>query len=159
MMIRVAALSLAGIVALLSGAANAAPNCSSLPASEGCTCVVDLVEGGLLAELTDVSGGVQKTADGGYTPVTSSTPIKIGDGVYITEGKGVLTAGPSCQLMSLGPQTSIIAKEVGGCGCIQVSNLKPPVTLADTLKLGLGIADTAGLINQSQQNENEPVSP
>jgi hypothetical protein len=83
--------------------------------------------------------------------------MSAGDGVLIEDGKAVLTAGPSCQMKALGPQTSVVAGIVEGCGCVWISQ-KTAAPVGDGGTIG-AIAGVAGIAAYVASQKQEPLSP
>lgn len=107
----------------------AAPNCGALVATQGCACAAPITPGTPIGQLSGVEGNVQKSGAHGYTPVTLSTPLNVGDGLLIGDtGKAMMTVGLACQ-QALGPETSVFVRAIQGCACVDTiaHNDVPPV--------------------------------
>jgi hypothetical protein len=121
----------------------AAADCSALVASQGCACAAPITPGTPIGQLTGVEGNVQKSGAHGYTPVTVSTPLNVGDGLLIGDtGKATMVVGLACQ-QALGSETSVFVRAIQGCACVD--------TIAHN--------DVAPVLSNPRQIAGAPSSP
>ena len=74
-----------------------------------------------VALLNYIKGEVLKSDKAGFTPVTGSTTLQVGDTVLLkADAQAELTAGNCSHVV--GPQASLIVKQIDGpCACIALS--------------------------------------
>ena len=140
---RLAAFALSVAFVGFAASAWAAQDCGAL-IEQGCACAIDIAsaDGGPVALLTDIQGDVLKSEVGQYTPVSSPTELNVGDGVLTkANGQATVSAGPQCQL-AIGPQTSVVIAESGGCGCVAMEGdwQTDPIVTGATNDDGGGLA-------------------
>ncbi len=146
---RTCALSVVVLVAVLASGAAAAPNCSAL-LSQGCTCAVPVEAGSPVGTLAVIAGDVRKSGAQQYTPLAVNTVVNLqpGDGILVGDrGEAELSAGGRCQARKLGPQSSLVVREVNGCACVAVvGRQQTDTTETGSIAVGVGgaVAAAAG---------------
>ena len=136
-------------------AADLAQTCTAptdAQVKEGCLCILALPfkPTSPVAFLDKIKGDVLKSGQAGFTPVTARAGLSVGDSVlFKANGQALLTAGASCNHL-VGPQASLIVKQIDGCACAALAQEKPAAVVGalhpGLLAVALGAGGVAALL-------------
>jgi hypothetical protein len=140
-MIRLAAIAVLGLVGF-SATALAAEECT-VYLKEGCTCVANIPPGvkGPFANLLDPKTEVLFSGKGGYTPISTTTAMNLGDQAMTSPtGSVIVDAGANCHFQ-VASNATISMTQKGSCACLIISGeAKAAPFNVGTAMVGAGLA-------------------